>query len=317
MTSEHLADLPPGPILLWAGIDPAAATRLAEDAVAILADRSVVVLAAWDPPPPSALETAMDAHHDAAADLRVSARIAAVATAHAAAEVLEAHGLRVSRSVCSPQRAPWQEILERAENIDASVIVAGASDSSAPRAGSLGAQVRALAHRSRRPLLVLPAGGADIDAGAPALLAYDGSASADRAIAVAATLLRQRPAVVASAWLGIAPVVGVATIAIPGEVARSGAARLDEGARLLAAGEASEGAAAMAAAGWACEHVALETSRNVPAAIIDAADERDAAVIVTGTRGRSRIRAALLGSTAESILRHAGRPVLLVPPADA
>ena len=44
-----------------------------------------------------------------------------------------------------------------------------------------------------------------------------------------------------------------------------------------------------------------------------AAQTANAAVIVTGSRGRSRIAAALLGSTAENVVRHAGRPVLLVP----
>ncbi|HEV2059447.1 MAG TPA: universal stress protein, partial [Solirubrobacteraceae bacterium] len=36
---------------------------------------------------------------------------------------------------------------------------------------------------------------------------------------------------------------------------------------------------------------------NMASAIVGAADEHDAAVIVTGTRGRSRVAAALLGST--------------------
>jgi len=57
-----------------------------------------------------------------------------------------------------------------------------------------------------------------------------------------------------------------------------------------------------------------ETARNLPAAIIGAADEHGAAIVVTGTRGRSRLAAALLESSAEGILRHAERPVLLVSP---
>jgi nucleotide-binding universal stress UspA family protein len=51
--------------------------------------------------------------------------------------------------------------------------------------------------------------------------------------------------------------------------------------------------------------------------MIGYAGDHDAAVIVTGTRGRAPITAALLGSTAEALLRHAGRPVLLVPPTRA
>ena len=43
------------------------------------------------------------------------------------------------------------------------------------------------------------------------------------------------------------------------------------------------------------------------------ATDVDAAMIVTGTRGRSRTVAAVLGSTAEGILRHAHRSVMVVP----
>jgi nucleotide-binding universal stress UspA family protein len=48
-------------------------------------------------------------------------------------------------------------------------------------------------------------------------------------------------------------------------------------------------------------------------ALIDLADERDARVIVIGTRGESPIRGALLGSTAHKLLHLSDRPVLVVP----
>jgi nucleotide-binding universal stress UspA family protein len=44
--------------------------------------------------------------------------------------------------------------------------------------------------------------------------------------------------------------------------------------------------------------------------------ERDARVIVVGTRGESPIRGALLGSTPHKLLQLADRPVLVVPYAD-
>ena len=47
-------------------------------------------------------------------------------------------------------------------------------------------------------------------------------------------------------------------------------------------------------------------------AILRCADELDASVIVAGSRGRSRMAAALLGSTAQGLLHHAHRPVLVV-----
>jgi nucleotide-binding universal stress UspA family protein len=47
--------------------------------------------------------------------------------------------------------------------------------------------------------------------------------------------------------------------------------------------------------------------------LVELADERDARVIVVGTRGESPIRGALLGSTPHKLLQLSDRPVLVVP----
>jgi nucleotide-binding universal stress UspA family protein len=47
-------------------------------------------------------------------------------------------------------------------------------------------------------------------------------------------------------------------------------------------------------------------------AVCDLADELDAAAIVLGSHGRSGIRRALLGSVSDHVVRHAGRPVVVV-----
>lgn len=315
MSHDLLADLPDGPILLCAGTDAAAAARLADVAASLLADRPVLVLATWEPPPMvGGVDAVMDALYDAHADLRTAARRAAAEAAGAACEVLDERGFDVTRRVCADERAPWRVILEIAEEIDAGVIVAGATDGTTHHQGGLGRETRALAHRSRRPLLVLPADGHAAGDAAIALFAYDGSPPADTALRAGARLLIKRPALAACAWQTAMYAVGVAMIAIPDEVARKGAEGLDESSRREAETHARHAAEQLGAAGWTCETAALETARSVPGAIIVAAEEHDAAVILTGTRGRSRIAAALLGSSAEGILRHAGRPVLLVPP---
>lgn len=318
MTDTTSPDAPRGPILLCAGTDGAAAVRLAEAAAALLDHRAAVVLATWQTPPVmGGLEAAMDALYDLHTDLRDAARKAAAEVAHAAAEALEAHGMHVTRQVCPEEYSPWRMILDLAEQVDASVIVAGTSEDAARASGAIGRQARALAHRTRRPLLLLTPGGAVARDDAPALFATDGSEHAIRAMRIGGALLLPRPAVVASAWQPIGRTANLAMIAVPDDVVRQGVVRIDEGARERADGQAAEGAAMLAAAGWRAAATAIEADRNVPAALVHAAGEHDAAVVVTGTRGRSRIAAALLGSTAESILRCAGRPVLLVPPAGA
>jgi nucleotide-binding universal stress UspA family protein len=281
----------------------------------LLGNRPAIVLATWAPPSVTGFESVMDALYDAHEDLRAAARQAATQTARAASDALEAHGVHVTRQLCPPEeQSPWQEILDVAETFDAGVIVAGTTQDTSARAGALGRQARALAHRARRPLLLVPADAVPAGDEEPALFAYDGSPDAGHALSAATELLRQRPAVVASVWHTATYVVGVAMLAVPDEVVRKGAAGIDEAARLRAAGEAGKACAVLTAAGWSCETAAVETSRNVTSAIVGTADERDAAIVVTGTRGRSPVAATLLGSSAEGVVRHAGRPVLLVPP---
>ena len=317
MTATSPSEPDRRPILVCAGTDPAAAARLAEVAASLLAGRPAVVLATWHTPPLSGLETVMDALYDADLELRAAARDAAAAAAAAAAKVLAARGVEVTRRLSPEEMPPWHVALEIADEVGASVVVAGTSEAPAAHAGALGREARALAHRSRRPLLLVPPAAAPPAAAAPAVFAYDGSAPAAHALDVAADLLQPRPALVTTAWETTSYAVGVALLAVPAGVAQTGADRLDEASRNHAEVIAGEGAERLARAGWHREALALEARHNVATAMIGYAGDHEAAVIVTGTRGRARITAALLGSTAEALLRHAGRPVLLVPPTTA
>jgi nucleotide-binding universal stress UspA family protein len=58
---------------------------------------------------------------------------------------------------------------------------------------------------------------------------------------------------------------------------------------------------------------AVIVERNPAHGLVELADERDARVIVVGTRGESPIRGALLGSTPHKLLELSDRPVLVVP----
>jgi nucleotide-binding universal stress UspA family protein len=67
------------------------------------------------------------------------------------------------------------------------------------------------------------------------------------------------------------------------------------------------------AAGADVEIEAVIVEKAPAAGLVALADERDARVIVVGTRGESPIKGALLGSTPHKLLHLSDRPVLVVP----
>jgi nucleotide-binding universal stress UspA family protein len=146
----------------------------------------------------------------------------------------------------------------------------------------------------------------------PVLLAYDGSAHAKAAIDRAGAVLQHGPAVVATAWTSFEGAAPAALLALPGDMVRDSAHMLDEAGREAAEKLAAEGAELARAAGFDAEPRAVRSSGPYFAALLEAADELDARAIVAGSRGRSTIAAAVLGSVSTGILHHAGRPVLIV-----
>ena len=151
-----------------------------------------------------------------------------------------------------------------------------------------------------------------MSAGGPILFAYDGSEHARNAVERAGGVLRPGSAVVVCVWMPIALAAPAATLGVSPAVASGGARELDAAARERAECLADEGAELARAAGFEAERRALEGTASAWHAILRCADELDAAVIVTGSRGRSSMAAALLGSTAQGLLHHAHRPVLVV-----
>jgi nucleotide-binding universal stress UspA family protein len=146
----------------------------------------------------------------------------------------------------------------------------------------------------------------------PVVIGYDGSAEARAAIEHAAALLPGRDAVVVSVWAPIEKVAPVATLAAPGNLALAGARNLDRRERERHEQLAAEGAEFARQGGLVAESRAVCREGSPWRALVEMAAELDAAAIVTGTRGRS-LATKVLGSTAEGVLHHAKRPVLLVP----
>jgi nucleotide-binding universal stress UspA family protein len=136
------------------------------------------------------------------------------------------------------------------------------------------------------------------------VFAYDGSELAKLAIAKAGDLLGGgRDALVATVWqpfnVGFVPVG-------PVQFDTQEIATVREAAEATAAA----GAALAEAAGFRAEPVVLEGS---PAwrLIVDLADERDSALIVLGSHGRSGLSEAMVGSVAGAVASHSGRTVMI------
>jgi nucleotide-binding universal stress UspA family protein len=163
----------------------------------------------------------------------------------------------------------------------------------------------------------------------PALLCYDGSDPARRAIEEAGRVLGGGPAVVLTVWESL----GSAILRIPlptstelgreiEGVATDVVSTVDAGVAERAEATAAEGAELARRAGFdarsralrAVSRTAEREETTVWHAIVAASEEEDAAVVVLGARGRSGIRSALLGSVSNGVVHHAARPVLMVPP---
>jgi nucleotide-binding universal stress UspA family protein len=143
----------------------------------------------------------------------------------------------------------------------------------------------------------------------PILIAYDGSQGARRAIRAAAELLGPRRAVV----LDIAsPVTTAESIALTSSIVPgNGFEDLNIADALVVAREGVEYARA---AGFEAEPRAALSAPTWDG-VVETADELDAAVIVLGSRGLKGLREQLEGSISHEVAEHAGRPVLIIPPA--
>jgi nucleotide-binding universal stress UspA family protein len=133
------------------------------------------------------------------------------------------------------------------------------------------------------------------------VVGYDGSDCAKEALRVAVEVGKAYgdPVIVAFGY-GLNPVAGEMHD-YHAAVREMATKRLEEAVALARGG----------ADGVDIEAVIVE--RAPAEALVDLAQERDARVIVVGTRGESPLRGALLGSTPHKLLQLSDRPVLVVP----
>lgn len=146
------------------------------------------------------------------------------------------------------------------------------------------------------------------------LIAFDGSEDSRAAVDYAARHLTSEPAVIMTVWeplimqLGWAPLAAAAPV-LPEQP--DGKWEEEKQAEQLA----EKGAELARAAGLTDVTTRAERGGGpVWAAIVDVADELDASLVVTGSRGLAGARSVILGSVSTRVLHHAHRPVLVVPP---
>jgi nucleotide-binding universal stress UspA family protein len=147
-----------------------------------------------------------------------------------------------------------------------------------------------------------------------ALLCFDGSADAANAIAVAGALLGSPEATVLTVWEPVA----VWEPYDPAAVLSSGVSRLsserlglDEIASEIAQATMRRGVELARQAGFKASGELR--SGKAWRAICEAAEEIQAAPIVLGARGLSRVQSLLLGSVSAAVAAHTKRAVLIVP----
>jgi len=146
----------------------------------------------------------------------------------------------------------------------------------------------------------------------PVLFAYDGSTHSKAAIEQAGEVMKPGPAVVAVAWGSFRAGAPAALLAMSKEMVSTAIDTLDEAGREAAEMLAAEGAELARAAGFDAEPRTVQSKGPFFAALLHAANELDASAIVAGSRGRSPLAAAVLGSVSTGLLHHTIRPVLVV-----
>jgi nucleotide-binding universal stress UspA family protein len=144
----------------------------------------------------------------------------------------------------------------------------------------------------------------------PAVLCYDGSDEARHAIEVAGELLGGGPAVVVTIWEPYGPSL-LAPVGSTIGVAAGLAKEFDEVSVDLARKTADEGVAHAAGAGFEDPRPVIAHGKPRDA-ILEAADEQGARVIVMGNRGQGGAESAIFGSVSTAVLHRSAVPVLVV-----
>jgi nucleotide-binding universal stress UspA family protein len=156
------------------------------------------------------------------------------------------------------------------------------------------------------------------DENSPVVVAFDGSPEALEAVRTACALFPDRHLLVVSVW---EPSLAMTGAMVPG--ADIGGATympptpeqvkaIDDEQERHAHATAGAGVQLAVELGADAEGVPVADDADIGATVAALAEERDAAAVVVGSRGRGRVKSALLGSTSNRLLHETRRPLLVV-----
>ncbi|WP_430332580.1 universal stress protein [Rhodococcus sp. ACT016] len=184
---------------------------------------------------------------------------------------------------------------------DAALMVLGATGAGTIGAALVGSTGQRIANHARCPVVICRGARVPRPDARPVVVGVDGSESSVWAVAAAFEY---------AALFGV-PLVAVHAWGPDRPVDRHGAYRLVDWPQVEAEARA---VLAEGVAGWAAQYPDVEVDerleRRSPGRVLVDWSRR-AQLVVVGSRGRSRIRGVLLGSTSQNLLHHARCPVMV------
>ncbi len=149
------------------------------------------------------------------------------------------------------------------------------------------------------------------------LICYDGSPDSRAALEKAAELFGDTPATVLTVWQPFVEVIAHTPSGFG--LAQGGlvdADQMDKTSRDSAEQQAAEGTEIARRAGLNAQPRSCAQVGSTAHAILEQADELDAAAIVMGSRGLTGMKSLLVGSVSHAVIQHADRAVVVVPSPD-
>jgi nucleotide-binding universal stress UspA family protein len=283
----------------------------------LLAPRRAVVAYVWESVAELLLHSDVDRMsgemHEAADELDVEDAAEAEALAERGAGLAEEAGFQAEPVTSRGRPKAWPTLLELAETHGASAVVVGSRGRGGVKSALLGSVSSGLLDHAHLPVLIVP----PLDepaAPGPVLIGYDGSADSDAAVEAAGHLLKVREVVLQTVWTSFREVVPGALAGAPMVVTSRGAEELDREVREAAQKTAEQGARLAVAQGLEVQAETAHGDGSPSRTLLEGAEAHRAAAIVVGSRGRSAIGAALMGSVSRALVHHAPTPVLVVRP---